>query len=163
MLEPGQPGASNLPADTATAVSHRVISTTNGPTRAASPNRARAAAAAAAITASVSAQADPAGPGSTGSGASARHHPVNTARTASSRPAKRRNHPRTVSTGRSSNTATRRCPAPAACAANAAQITAAVSARLTSTNTGNNTCVTPQPVQRDRRGRNRTGPCGPRT
>jgi hypothetical protein len=48
-----------------------------------------ASARAAAVTAAIaSAHADPAGPGSTGSGASARHHRVNTTRTVSTRPEK---------------------------------------------------------------------------
>src|SRR6185503_369356 len=60
--------------------------------------------------------------------------------------------------------AIRRNPKPhRAFAANADTITAAVSARRSSALTGNNTCVTPQPVHRDRRGQSRTGPSGPRT
>lgn len=110
-----------------------------------------------------SAHADPAGPGNTGSGASARHHQVNTARTASTRAAKRRNQPRTVAGARSSRAAIRRCPSPTAFAASAAPITAAVSARRTSTSTGSSTCVIRQPVHRDRRGTIRTGLPGPRT
>ena len=93
-----------------------------------------------------SAHADPAGPGSTGSGVRSRHHPVNTARTASTRPAKRRSQPRTVSAGRPSNAAINRCPAPVAFAVKPAPITAAVSARRTSNTTGNSTCVARQPV-----------------
>jgi hypothetical protein len=81
-----------------------------------------------------------------------RHHPVNTARTASTRPAKRRNQPRTVSAGRRSSAAISRCPAPVAFAVNPAPITAAVSARRTSNTTGSSTCVARQPVQRARRG-----------
>ncbi|CFB96491.1 Uncharacterised protein [Mycobacterium tuberculosis] len=47
-------------------------------------------------------------------------------------------------------------------AASADTITAAVSARRSNALTGNNTCVTPHPVHRDRRGHNSTGPAGPR-
>ena len=47
-------------------------------------------------------------------------------------------------------------------AASADTTTAAVSARRSNAVTGNNTCVTPQPVHRDRRGHSCTGPCGPR-
>jgi hypothetical protein len=112
------------------------------------------------IEAGVSAQA---GPGSTGSAVNARHHQVKTARTDSSRAAKRRSQPRTVSTGRPSSPAIPRQPAPAAFAASAAPTTAAVSDRRTSTNTGSNTCVTLQPVHRDRRGRIATGPARSRT
>jgi hypothetical protein len=43
-------------------------------------------------------------------------------------------------------------------AANAATITAAASARRNNAVTGNKTCVTPQPVHRDRRGHSCTGP-----
>ena len=66
--------------------------------------------------------------------------------------------------GRPKSAAIRRNPKPhRALAANADTITAAVSARRSSALTGNNTCVTPQPVHRDRRGHNCTGPSGPRT
>ena len=127
----GQPGASNRPADTAAATSqHATVP---------SPNRAATAPAATVITATASAQSLPAGPGSTGSGANARHHQVNTARTASTLPPKRRNQPRTVSAARPSPAAIRRCPTPAAFATSADPITAATSARRTSTYTGNNT------------------------
>jgi hypothetical protein len=51
---------------------------------------------------------------------------VNTLRTASTRPSKRRNQPRTVSTGRPNTPAIRRCPTPRARAANAEPITATV-------------------------------------
>jgi hypothetical protein len=47
-------------------------------------------------------------------------------------------------------------------AASATPITAAVSARRSNATSGNNTCVTPQPVHRDRRGRVHTGPSRPR-
>jgi hypothetical protein len=127
----GQPGASNRPTDTAEATSqHATVP---------SPNRAATAPAAAVIATRASAQSLPAGPGSTGSAANARHHQVNTARTASTRVAKRRNQPRTVSAARPSPATIRRCPAPAAFATRAEPITAATSARRTSTNTGNNT------------------------
>lgn len=151
----GQPGARSRPAETATAT----CQTGTAPMQ----NRASIAAAAASIAASASAHADPAGPGNTGSGASARHQRVNTTRTASTRPAKRRNQPRTVSAGRPSSAAIRRCPSPAALAASAAPITATVSARRTSTNTGSSTCVARHPVHRDRRGDIHTEPSRPRT
>jgi len=113
---------------------------------------------------SASANTPPAGSGITGSGSSARNQTVNIDRTASARSAKRRNQPRTVSPGRPRSAAIRRNPTPhRAFAANADTITAAVSARRSSALTGNNTCVTPQPVHRDRRGHSCTGPSGPRT
>ncbi len=110
-----------------------------------------------------SAHADPAGPGNTGSGARSRHHRVNTARTASTRSAKRRNQPRTVSGGRPSSAAISRCPDPVAFAVNPAPITAAVSARRTSNSTGSSTCVAPQPVHRARRGTIHSPPSVSRT
>ena len=130
----GHPGASNRPPDTDTTTSHGAT--------APSPNRvatAPAAAVIAVIAVIASAQTDPAGSGITGSGSSAANHPVNTARTASARPANRRNQPRTVAAGRPSPTAIRRCPAPAAFATSADPITTATSARRSSINTGNNT------------------------
>ena len=105
--------------------------------------------------ATASAHPDPAGPGNTGSGASARHHRVNTTRTASTRAAKRRNQPRTVSGGRPSSAAIRRCPTPAAFAASAAPITAAVSARRSQQQHRQQHMRRPQPVHRDRRGTTR--------
>ena len=88
---------------------------------------------------------------------------MNTDRTASARSAKRRSQPRTVSAGRARSAAIRRNPARlVAFAASADTITAAVSARRSNALTGNNTCVTPQPVHRDRRGHSSTGPSGPR-
>lgn len=90
----GQPGASSRPPDTAVATAQTGTSPR--------PNRAPSAPAAAVITTSASAHADPAGPGNTGSADSARHQPVNTPRTASTRPENRRNQPRTVSAGRPS-------------------------------------------------------------
>jgi hypothetical protein len=151
----GQPGASNRPPDTATATSHGATVP--------SPNRPATAPAAAVIAVTASAHPVPAGTGITGSALTARSHLVNTDRTASTRPANRRNHPRTVSTGRPSATAIRRNPAPAAFAASAVPITTARSARRSNATTGNNTCVAPQPVHRDRRGHIHTGPSGPRT
>jgi len=155
IVSEGQPGASSRPFEIAAAAAQTATSP--------APNRVPNAHAAAVTTAIASAHADPAGPGNTGSAASARHQPVNTTRTASTRPANRRNQPRTVSAGRSSSAAIRRYPTPVALAASAAPITTATSARRTSTNTGNNTCVTPQPVQRARRGTSRTEPPRSRT
>src|SRR6185295_4499155 len=153
---PGQPGANNRPPDTATAAS---ASDTVG-----SANRRSITAATAAITVTASANTPPAASGITGSGSTARNQTVNIDRTASARSAKRRNQPRTVSPGRPRSAAIRRNPKPhRAFAANADTITAAVSARRSSALTGNNTCVTPQPVHRDRRGHSCTGPSGPRT
>jgi len=87
---------------------------------------------------------------------------VNTERTASARSAKRRSQPRTVSAGRAKSVAIRRNPARlVAFAASADTITAAVSARRSNPVTGNNTCVTPQPVHRERRGHSSTSPSGP--
>lgn len=151
----GQPGANRHPADTATATSHGVTVP--------SANRPTAARAAARIAVTASAHPPPAGPGSTGSGSNARNHQVNTARTASARPANRRNQPRTVSAGQPRPAAIRRNPTPRAFATNADPITDTVSARRGSATTGNNTCVTPQPVQRDRRGHSGTGPARPRS
>lgn len=151
----GQPGASSRPPEIATASSH---TDTMGST-----NRRAAARAAASIAHSASAHELAAGSGITGSGSNARNHTVNTPRTGSARPANRRIQPRTVSTGLLNAAAIDRYPPPAAFAANADPITTAASARRTSSTTGNNTCVTPQPAHRDRRGRTRTGPCGPRT
>jgi len=128
----GQPGANNRPPDTATAVctSDTVDST----------NRRPMATPSAAIAVIASANPPPAASGITGSASTARNHTVNTDRTASPRSAKRRNQPRTVSPERPNPTAIRRNPAPpAAFAANADTITAAVSARRTNTVNGNNT------------------------
>src|SRR6266542_3967694 len=151
----GQPGANNRPPDTPTATSHGATLPT--------PNRIATAAAAAPIAAIASDHAVPAGSGITGSGSSARTHPVNTDRTTSTRPANRRSQSRTVSTGRPNAAAIRRYPTPSALATNAAPIVTATSARRSNATTGNNTCVTPQPVHRDRRGRVHNGPSGPRS
>jgi hypothetical protein len=151
----GQPGANSRLLDIADTHSH--IGTPN------TPNRPAAALTAAWTAANASAHAPPAGAGITGSGDNARSSTVNTRRTASKRPASRRSQPRTVSAGRPNPTAIRRHPTPVALAANAAPITVTVSARRASNPTGNNTCVTPQPVHRARRGRTHTIPSGPRT
>jgi hypothetical protein len=150
----GHPGANNRPAEIATATSHNdTVDITNRPDAATAATR---------IAVTASANPLPAGPGITGSGSNARSHTVNTARTASARPANRRNQPRTVPTGRPNALAIGRCPTPAPFACSAAPITTAVSARRNSNTTGNNTCVLPHPKHRDRRGRIRTGPSGPR-
>jgi len=127
----GHPGASNRPPDTDTTTSHGAT--------APSPNRAPTAPAAAVMAVIASAQTDPAGSGITGSGSNAASQPVNTARTASARPANRRNQPRTVSTGRPNAAAIRRYPLPPALATSAAPITTAASARRNNATTGNNT------------------------
>jgi hypothetical protein len=155
IVSSGQPGASSRPWEIAVATAQTGTSPT--------PNRAPNAHAAAVTAATASAHADPAGPGNTGSAASARHQPVNTTRTASTRPANRRNQPRTVSAGRRSSAAIRRYPEPVALAVKADPITDATSARRPSTPTGNNTCVAPQPLQRARRGTSRTNPPRSRT
>lgn len=146
----GQPGASSRPDETAPTTCHGVT--------APSTNRPRTALKVAVIAVSASAQRVPAGAGITGSGSSARNHRVNTTRTASNRPANRRNQPRTVSTGRPNTAAIDRNPTPRARAVSAAPITASVSARRSNSPTGNNTCVVPHRVQRERRGRTRTRP-----
>jgi len=152
----GQPGANNRPPDTATAVS--ASDTVD------STNRRPMAAASAAIAVIASANPLPAASGITGSASTARSHTVNTDRTASARSPNRRSQPRTVSAGRASSAAIWRNPTRrTALATNAATITAAASARRSSAVKGNNTCVTPQPVHRDRRGHTRTGPYGPRS
>lgn len=97
---PGQPGASNRPFEIAAAIAQTGTSPAS--------NRAPSAPAAAVSAPIASAHTEPAGPGITGSAASARHQPVNTTRTASTRPANRRNQPRTVSAARPSSTAIRR-------------------------------------------------------
>ena len=151
----GQPGASRHPPETAHAPCHGATVPRT--------NRAATAVTAAVIAAMASAHADPAGPGGTGSAGTATAQPVNTARTASQRSAKRRSHPRTVSAGRPSDAAIRRNPAPPALASTAVPITTTTSARRKSTVTGNNTCVTPHEVHRVRRGVNRSTPCSART
>jgi hypothetical protein len=75
---------------------------------------------------------------------------------------KRRNQPRTVDTGRSTEAAILRCPAPPAAAVNAFPITPAVSTRLRKPTSGNNTCVDLHERQRARRGRTTTGIDSPR-
>jgi hypothetical protein len=152
---PGQPGANNRPPDTAAAHGHSGTVNT--------ANRPATAAAAAPIAATASAHTPPAGPGITGSAATARNNTVNHRRTASTRPANRRSQPRTVSAGRPNAAAIRRCPTPAALAASAAPITATASARRSNNPAGSSTCVTPQPAHRARRGRTRHTPPEPRT
>src|SRR5262249_11160553 len=83
--------------------------------------------------------------------------------TASTRPANRRSHPRTVCSGRPNPAAIRRYPTPSDLAVNAAPITTTVSARRSSNPTGSSTCVAPQPTHRARRGRTRTTPPESRT
>ncbi len=140
LIEGGQPGASNRPPETVTATSHGDTVDI--------PNRLAAATAAASITATASAHPPPAGPGITASTANARNHTVNTPRTSSTRPAKRRNQPRTVCAGHPTSAPIRRNPNPPALPTNAAPITAAVSALRNNATTGSSTCVTPHPAHR---------------
>jgi hypothetical protein len=122
------------------------------------------AAARAPTAATASANTPPAGCGITGSGSTATSQIVKTARTASARSAKQRSQPRTVSAGRATPAAIRRNPTlRVAFAVNADTITDASSARRKNAVTGNNTCVTPHPVQRDRRGHTSTDPPAPRS
>lgn len=156
LIDPvGQPGASNRPAQAPATTCHTVTPVT--------VNRAITAAATARIAATASAHTDPIACGTTGSGATAHNKSVNQPRTASARPANRRNHPRTVPNGRSNNSATGRAPNPAAFAAIAAPTTPTASARRTSTPSGSNTCVAPHPRHLARRGRTRHRPATPRT
>ena len=75
----------------------------------------------------------------------------------------RRNQPRTVVTGRPTNSATRRCPHPEALASNATPITVTASARRSSTLAGSNTWVRRQLVHLARRGIKRPAPRTPRS
>lgn len=152
---PGQPGANNRPPEIADTHSHGGTPST--------PNRPTAAATAAPTAANASAHTPPAGPGITGSGATARSNTVNSRRTASTRPPNRRNQPRTVSAGRPNPAAIRRYPTPLALADSAAPITTTASARRNSSPAGSSTCVTPQPLHRARRGRVGSTPSSPRT
>lgn len=129
----------------------------------ASPQRATVATAAATITETASPSSVPAAAGSTGSGSRATNSPVNPTRNPSAPARTLRTQPRTVAAGRPNRTATRRCPQPAADNTSPAPITPASSARRHKPLTGNNTCVTPQPTHRARRGRHRdTDPSRPR-
>ncbi len=145
----GQDGASSLPPEAADAASH-------GDTAPSTGHLDATATAAPTTAATASANNDPIAAGTTGSGPVSTSNAVNATRTASARAANRRNHPRTVSTGRSSTAATARQPAPAAFAASAAPITSARSARRSNATTGSSTCVVPHPRQQARRGRTRT-------
>lgn len=102
-----------------------------------------------------SASADEAGSGIVGAGSTAHNNAVNTDRIGPARAENRRSHRRTVDASLPSVSAIRRCPHPAAACASAAPMTATASARRTKQVTGNNTCVTPHPEQRARRGRSR--------
>jgi hypothetical protein len=145
----GQDGASNLPPLTAHAASH-------GDTAPRTGHRDATETAAPTIATTASANGDPDAAGTTGSGPVSTSSTVNTTRTASDRPAKRRSQPRTVSTGRRSRAAITANGVPAALAANAAPITSARSARRHSATTGNNTCEMPHPEHIARRGRTAT-------
>jgi hypothetical protein len=72
------------------------------------PNRVRTACHAAAIAVSASPHGVPAADGTTGSTSTRTIRTVKNDRTASTRPAKRRSHPRTVENGRPSRSAIRR-------------------------------------------------------
>jgi hypothetical protein len=152
----GQPGASNRPPLAAQASHHNGTSPMPG-------QREAAATDAPATAATASANPEGADAGGTGSTPTATSNPVKKARTCPARELNRRSHPRTVSTGRPHTAAIDRAPAPAAFAASAAPITSARSTRLSSTNTGRSTCVTPHQAQRARRGRSLTGPREPRS
>ena len=155
LIDPvGQPGASNRPAEAAPTTCHTVTPVT--------ANRAATARAAAPIAATASAHTDLAGPGGTGSTATAHNRRTNQPRTASARPPNRASHPRTVPNGRSINAAIGRAPNPAAFAVIAAPTTPTESARRSSTPTGSSTCVTRHPRHHARRGRTRTPPDSPR-
>lgn len=144
---PGQPGDSSLPPEAADAACHGANTAIHG-------QRAVTAPAAANTAATASANTEPRGAGGSGSaGAASTNSTVNTARTASARAPNLRSQPRTVSGARPSEAAIARCPAPAAFATNATPINAATSARRSNTVTGSNTCETPQPGHRERRGR----------
>src|SRR5205809_2657180 len=156
LIDPGgQPGASNRPDDAAPTTCHTVTPVT--------ANRADTATTAACIAATASAHTDPADPGSTGSAATAHNRPVNQPRAASAREPKRRNHSRTVPSGRSTSPAIGRAPNPAAFATIAAPTTPTASARRSSTPTGSSTCVPPHPRHTARRGRTNQPPDSVRT
>lgn len=156
----GHPGDNNRPPLAAAATSHPVTV----PSRPAPANRCRAAVSNSPIAATASVIPGPAGPGGDTSTPARMANPVKNTRTSSARAVNRRNQSRTVPAGTPNLTAIRRCPSPrAAFAANAAPITVTEYARRSRQNTGNNTCVARHPEHRDRRGRTRTPPPGPRT
>ena len=100
----GHPGDSNRPPLAADATSHSVTA----PTRPNAANRCRVAVTNAPTAATASATTDPAGPGTTTSTPVATANPVKHTRTASARPANRRNQPRTVPGGTPNRAATGR-------------------------------------------------------
>jgi hypothetical protein len=153
-LAGGHPGANSRPWLTAAANHHTGTAPTIPPT--ACGQRDRAATAAPAIADTASATGHPATAGTTGSGATSTNNAVNTTRSHPARPRKRRNQPRTVSTGRPTNNAARLAPAPPAAATNARPITSTTSARRTNAINGSNTCDDPHARHRDRRGRSTT-------
>ncbi|MGW0765354.1 hypothetical protein [Streptomyces sp. NPDC002676] len=110
------------------------------------PRRVRAANVDPVAADTASATAARAGTGSTqaGSSASATSHEVNTPATQDARHDRHRSQPHTVVTGRSSRSAIRRNPRPAAANSSPAPTSAARSALLASDDTGNNTCIAPQ-------------------
>lgn len=142
----GQEGASSIPPVTADATSQGDTSPTAGHL-----DRTDHQAPTTALTAS--ANASRAGPGGAGSTPVSTSTTVKRRRTSSAREANRRSHPHTVSSGLPTRPAIVRTPAPDAFAASAAPITTAMSARLTSANTGRSTCDMSQPTHRARRGR----------
>ena len=100
----GHPGDNNRPPLAADATSHPVTA----PTRPDPANRCRVAANNAPTAATASATTDPAGPGTTTSTPVATANPIKHTRTASARPANRRNQPRTVPGGTPNRAATGR-------------------------------------------------------
>ena len=80
---------------------------------------------------------------------------MNPARSRLGPAANRRSQPRTVAAARPTRVSDPAMPPPAAASPSAAPITSTTSARRTSTHTGNNTWVAPQPAHRARRGRDR--------
>lgn len=157
MLHPshGQHGASKRPPDTADAHHHGDTTPTDG-------HRDPAATIDPSTAATASANTVPAAAGGTGSTPVSTSSTVNHPRSTSARPANLRNQPRTVSTGRPSEAAIERAPAPPAFADNAAPITSTRSARRSSANTGSSTCDTRHDEHRARRGRTTTNPATPR-
>ena len=150
-----QSGASRRPPVAAAASAHTGSSPTLGQRDHIASNAPITAATASANTEDVAA-------GGTGSTPTPTSSEVNVIRTCSARRAKRRSQPRTVSIGRSTTAAALRAPTPTARKASAAPITDTASARRSSAQTGSNTCDTPHPPQRDRRGRSTIEPLASR-
>ena len=153
---PGQPGDRSRPPLLATATPAAVTALAGAaPAGAAGANRPTITDPAAPTAATTSAHPDPAASGIATSTPATTRTEMNQIRTASNRPAILRNQPRTVDAGTPNTTAIRRCPAPPALAATAAQINSAAYPLRSSNDTGSNTCVTEQSPHRARRGRTR--------